>query len=134
MKEKLKRTWNVLCSAYKATVEYTDHGVTGDPRTTIAEALSEGVSVEDLRQALGVIAHIKEHDGRFGRSNRQWLYESIDFDSADWYLEYGRLMGDLDTIHTAHLDNIVTCLRHFEEEFTKINAVEYSKPLLAVVR
>ena len=130
MKEKLKKTWQTLIKSYKATVEYTDHGATGDPRATIAEALSEGASVEDLRQALGVIAHIKEHDGRFGRSNRQWLYGSIDFESADWYLEYGRFMGGVDDIHTTHRDNLTSCLRQFEREFTEIDAVQYGKELL----
>lgn len=128
MKEKTIKAWKALVEAYRDTVEYTGHGATGDPRKTIARALSDGVSFEDLRMALGVIAHIKERDERFEKSNRQWLYEGVGFDSEDWKLEYGRLMGDLDTIHPAHLDNLTTCLRQME--FTEIDAAGYGKALV----
>ena len=110
-KEILSKTWHTLIRAYKDTVEYTSHGATGDPRKTIDKAMEEGATFDDLRQALAVIAHIKEHDGRFSRSNRQWLYESLDFDAGDWYIEYGRFMGGVDDIHTTHLDNLTSCLR-----------------------
>lgn len=127
MKEKLARTWKGLVRAYKDTVEYTPHGVTGDPRKTIARAMAEGATFDDLRQALGVIAHIKEHDGRFSRSNRQWLYEGVDFDADDWYLEYGRVMGGVDDIHTTHLDNLVTHMRNMEMEADNNNIMVSEK-------
>ena len=115
MKEKLARTWKELVRAYRNTVKYTPHGVIGDPRRTIARAMAEGATFDDLRQAIAVIAHIKEHDGRFGRINRQWLYESLDFGTDDWYLEYGRFVGGEDDIHTTHLDNLTTCLRQMPQ-------------------
>lgn len=115
-KERMKTVWETLIAAYKATVEYTSHGTTGDPRKTIAEAVSRGVTKDELRQVLAVIAHVKEHDGRFSLWNRRWLYESLDFGSDDWYMEYGCYMKSLDDIHTSHLDYLVTILHQVMRE------------------
>ena len=113
-KKRLKEVWSTLIASYKDTVEYTDHGVTGDPNKTLKETFDRGVSPTELRQTLAVIAHIKEHDGRFGSKNRKWLYDSLMFGSYDWYTEYGRFIGNLDDIHTTHLDNLTTYLRKSE--------------------
>ena len=114
-KKRLKEVWSTLIGAYKDTIEYTDHGLTGDPRKTIREALSRGVTMKEMRQTIAVIAHIKAGDGRFGESNRRWLYDSLDFGAYDWFMEY-RFMGDLDAIHTTHLDNLVSHMRQMERE------------------
>lgn len=106
-----KQVWKVLVDAYGNTVECDPYGLTGDPNKTIDAAVQQGAEIEELREVLAVIANIKAHDGRISRSNREWLSSHIKATSDDWYMEYGRVMGHLDDIHTAHLNNLIDVIR-----------------------
>ena len=119
-KQRAAHVWkDIILPAYDETVEYTRFGATGDPKKTIKAALEKGTTPDEIRSVLAVIAKIKEDDGRFSASNRRWLYEALPEGPADWYAWYtgwGVAMGDLDHIHTAHLDGLVSAMRRLPEE------------------
>ena len=111
-KQRRQYLWKeVIIPAYDATIEYGSHGVTGNPVKTIDRILDE-CTKDELKEVLGVVAHIKFWDERFSKKNREWLYEAVSEAPADdrtWYEWSG--LSDLDHIHTAHLDNLAYYLR-----------------------
>ena len=112
--DRFKDIWrNAIIPAYDETTIYGPHGRTGDPYATIEHCFSKKISKKELREALGIIARIKKHDGRFGHDTRSWLYEGmatkdmpVDPSHYDWYINYGCHAGDLDHIHTSHLEGL----------------------------
>ena len=108
----LQRTWDVLRSAYRGTVVYGRFGVQGSPENTLRLCLTH-CTKEDLRAALGIVAHMKRHDGRFSNSIRSWLYAGVSpaITAEDtWASDAWTLIG-VDDIHSTHLDNLSSYLR-----------------------
>lgn len=110
-RKEARRVWFAIRTAYAASVVYKVYGTTGDPEDTLRIALRT-CSKEQVRQTIAVVAHIKEHDGRFWDTVREWLYESLpeeqDGAKKDWYTEYS--LDGLDDIHTTHLNGIAQAL------------------------
>ena len=117
-KKKASEIWADIVRNYNATVLCGSHGTTGSPEDALRLCLKAN-SREEIREVLGIVAHIKAHDGRFWDGTREWLYAGVTEQKADWYMAYagfGGIMG-LDDIHTAHINNIANCLRNKWDDF-----------------
>ena len=114
--ERLKEVWReVIIPAYDKCSFLSGYGLSGDPEVFLEEAL-KGATPYELRYTLGVVAHIKDWDLRLSNSIRQWLYDGVDVTCDDWCTTYVRLLGDLDHIHTSHLNGCAQALYEHAKE------------------
>ena len=94
------------------------------PAYTLQKML-EVHSLEDIKQAFGIVGYIKAklfHDGRFWVENEKWI-ETIEV--PEDCLEWGRhnpfcRPGGIDDIHTSHINNLVTEIRKYENTKRKV--------------
>lgn len=97
--------WKVVCEQYDATIPENKPGTT---MSKIIDVLGE----EKTREVFATVAAIKAYDGRISRYNRQYLTSiEVNPESIAWSLENPMSNAELDYIHTAHIDNLISELR-----------------------
>ena len=111
---------NVIIPAYDSTIVYWKYGVTGNPEDTIGEVL-KSITISEFRVLMGLIAKLKPYDGRIDDRNRKRYTECLvdalegigpedsNFNNDDYWYRAWRL-GDIDHIHTTHIDNLMDYL------------------------
>lgn len=102
-----KEAWDEVIRIYKETKDT-------DPETTMKEII-ESIGMEKTKEAFATVAAIKKHDGRIYGTNRKYMDGiPVNPDSVSW--EHGNDMRytDLDYIHTAHINQLITELRKKE--------------------
>ena len=114
-KKRISTVWAQIVSAYDATAEYGKYGRTGNPNKTLDVLFEAGVTAEEARQVLAILANIRPHDLRLDES-RKWLSLSITEQVSDWYGEYGECLNQIDAIHPAHVNGLAMALRKRMEE------------------
>lgn len=98
--------WKVVCEQYGATTSENKPSIT---MNKIIDALGK----EKTKEVFATIAAIKAHDGRISRYNRQYLKSiEINPESIVWSHENPMSYAELDYIHTAHIDNLISELQH----------------------
>lgn len=101
--EECKKEWLKVIRIYEETREQND------PSLTINKILEElGNKVEEV---FATVAAIKKNDGRIYGRNRKYM-DSIPVNPASirWERSNPMLYADLDHIHTAHINQLITAL------------------------
>lgn len=101
--EECKKEWLKVIRIYEETREQND------PSLTINKILEElGNKVEEV---FATVAAIKKSDGRIYGRNRKYM-DSIPVNPASirWERSNPMLYADLDHIHTAHINQLITAL------------------------
>lgn len=99
-----KEAWDEVIRIYKETRDT-------NPKTTMQEII-ESLGMEKTKEAFATVAAIKKHDGRIYGANRKYMDGiPVNPDSVSW--EYNNRMrhADLDYIHPAHINQLITELR-----------------------
>ena len=97
---------------WKKVVECHNKTRNASPKLT-AELIIEEMGLEKANEVFATIAKLKIADGRIYGTNREWTNQiKINPDNAIY--EYGNpvIRAGLDSIHTTHINQIITELRH----------------------
>ena len=80
-----------------------------NPKVTVS-AIYKKFGKAKANEAFATIAEIKKHDGRISQRNRKRLSSiQVNPDCTVWDRMINPMIGtDLDYIHTAHIDNMIT--------------------------
>ena len=99
----IAKIWDGIIEIYKETISQNN------PKKTV-DAIYKKFGKAKANEAFATITEIKKHDGRISPRNRKKL-SSIPVDQNctvwDWMIN-PMLRCDLDYIHTAHIDNLIT--------------------------
>lgn len=97
------KVWNGIIEIYKETISKNN------PKITVA-AIYKKFGKAKANEAFATIAAIKKHDGRISPRNRKKLSSiQVNPDCTVWGRMINPMIGtDLDYIHTAHIDNMIT--------------------------
>lgn len=99
------KVWNAVVNSFKNRTN------TEKPMDLIMDILTD--YPEDLVvETFAAVAQIKKYDGRIYGRNRDWM-DSIAVDpvAVEWDRSNPMLRTDLDYIHTAHINQLITELR-----------------------
>lgn len=102
--------WKTVCSIYESTIS------DNKPKVTMSKIV-EILGLDVTKETFATVSAIKKHDGRIYGKNREYMNGiPVNPDSVRW--EYGNPMiyADLDDIHTAHINNLITELRLLDQE------------------
>lgn len=99
----IAKVWDGIIETYKETIPQNN------PKVTVA-AIYRKFGKEKANEAFATIAEIKKHDGRISQRNRKKLSTiPVNPDCTVWDRTINPMIGtDLDYIHTAHIDNMIT--------------------------
>lgn len=99
----IAKVWDGIIETYKETISQNN------PNVTVA-AIYKKFGKSKANEAFATIAEIKKHDGRISSRNRKKLSSiSVNPDCTVWdRMINPMLKTDLDYIHTAHIDNMIT--------------------------
>ncbi|MCI7150577.1 hypothetical protein MSA92_12365 [bacterium] len=96
--------WETVIRIYDETIEQNNPAVT-------AEKIVSEIGLSNAMEVFSVVAAIKKKDGRITPANRRELSKvPIDPDAAEWQPWNPMLRVDLDHIHPAHINNIISAL------------------------
>lgn len=97
--------WKVVCEQYDATIP-------GNKPSTTMSKIIDALGREKTKEVFATVAAIKDQDGRISRYNRQYLKSiEINPESTVWSHENPMSYAELDYIHTAHIDNLISELQ-----------------------
>lgn len=101
--KEVAKVWNGIVETYKETIPENN------PKVTVA-AIYKKFDKAKVNEAFATIAEIKKYDGRISLRNRKKLSSiSVNPDCTVWDRRFNPMIGtDLDYIHTAHIDNLIT--------------------------
>ena len=98
----IAKIWDGIIETYKETIPQNN------PKITVA-AIYRKFGKAKANEAFATIAEIKKHDGRITPWNRKKLSSiPVDQNCTVWDRMNPMLSVDLDYIHTAHIDNMIT--------------------------
>ena len=99
----IAKVWDGIIETYKETIPQNN------PKVTVA-AIYKKFGKSKANEAFATIAEIKKHDGRISSRNRKKLSSiPVNPDCTVWdWMVNPMLRCDLDYIHTAHIDNLIT--------------------------
>lgn len=99
----IAKVWDGIIETYKETIPQNN------PKVTVA-AIYKKFGKAKTNEAFATIAAIKKHDGRISPRNRKKLSSiPVNPDCTVWdRIVNPMLKTDLDYIHTAHIDNMIT--------------------------
>lgn len=98
----IAKVWNGIIETYKETIPQNN------PKVTV-DAIYKKFGKAKANEAFATIAEIKKHDGRISQRNRKKLSSiPVNPDCTIWDRSNPMLRTDLDYIHTAHIDNMIT--------------------------
>lgn len=99
----IAKIWDGIIETYKETIPQNN------PKVTVA-AIYRKFGKEKAIEAFATIAEIKKHDGRISQRNRKKLSTiPVNPDCTVWDRRFNPMLKtDLDYIHTAHIDNMIT--------------------------
>lgn len=105
----LASAWEIVIHEYEKTIEQNN------PEITVKNIV-QILGVNRTKEIFATIAAIKKHDGRISGRNRK-IFENISVnpEALIWNWENPLLRVDLDRIHTARIDNMITELRKIDE-------------------
>lgn len=96
--------WETVIRIYDETI------VQNDPSVTAGKIISE-IGLSHALEVFSVVTAIKKKDGRITPANRRALSEvPFDPDATEWQSCNPMLRADLDHIHPAHINNIISAL------------------------
>lgn len=100
--KEIAKVWNGIIEVYKETIPENN------PKITVA-AIYQKFGKVKANEAFATVAEIKKHDGRISSRNRKKLSSiPVDPNCTVWDRTNPMLSVDLDYIHTAHIDNLIT--------------------------
>ena len=91
--------WKEICSIYDKTRDTT-------PEKTIVRIIHT-VGLEGALETFAAITQLKSGDGRIYGKNREEM-EKIDIDPIALEHSHSNPLSDLDHIHTAHINQLIT--------------------------
>lgn len=98
----IAKVWEGIIETYKETIPQNN------PKVTVA-AIYRKFGKAKANEAFATIAEIKKHDGRISPRNRKKLSSiPVNPDCTVWDWMNPMFKTDLDYIHTAHIDNMIT--------------------------
>lgn len=99
----IAKVWDGIIEIYKETISQNN------PKVTVA-AIYRKFGKAKANEAFATIAEIKKHDGRISQWNRKKLSSiPVDPNCTVWDIMINPMLRtDLDYIHTAHIDNMIT--------------------------
>lgn len=98
----IAKVWEGIVKIYKETIPQNN------PKVTVA-AIYKKFGKEKANEAFATIAEIKKYDGRISPWNRKKLSSiPVNPDYTVWDSNNPMFRTDLDYIHTAHIDNMIT--------------------------
>ena len=99
----IAKIWNGIIEIYKETIPQNN------PKVTVV-AVYKKFGKAKTNEAFATIASIKKHDGRISPRNRKKLSSiPVNPDCTVWDRMVNPMIGcNLDYIHTAHIDNMIT--------------------------
>ena len=99
----IAKTWDGIVDIYKAIISQNN------PKFTVTQIYNK-FGKQKANEAFATIAEIKKHDGRISQRNRKRLSSiPVNPDCAVWDRMINPMIGvDLNYIHTAHIDNMIT--------------------------
>ena len=101
--KEIAKVWDGIIETYKETIPQNN------PKVTVV-AIYQKFGKAKANEAFAPITEIKKHDGRISKRNREKLSSiPVDPDCTVWDRMINPMIGtDLDYIHTAHIDNMIT--------------------------
>ena len=100
--KEITKVWDGIVDIYKATISQNN------PKFTVTQIYKKFGKAK-ANEAFATIAEIKKHDGRISQRNRKRLSSiPVNPDCTIWDRSNPMLRTDLDYIHTAHIDNMIT--------------------------
>lgn len=101
--KEIAKVWNGIIKVYKETIPQNN------PKITV-DAIYKKIDKAKVNEAFATIAEIKKYDGRISPWNRKKLSAiPVDPNCTVWDRMINPMIGvDLDYIHTAHIDNMIT--------------------------
>lgn len=101
--KEIAKIWDGIVEIYKETIPQNN------PKVTVS-AIYKKFGKAKANEAFVTIAEIKKHDGRISQRNRKRLSSiQVNPDCTVWDRMINPMIGtDLDYIHTAHIDNMIT--------------------------
>lgn len=100
--KEIAKVWDGIVEVYKETIPQNN------PQITVA-AIYKKFDKAKANEAFATIAEIKKHDGRVTPWSRKKLSSiPVNPDCTVWDSNNPMLRTDLDYIHTAHIDNLIT--------------------------
>ena len=99
----IAKVWNGIIETYKETIPQNN------PKVTVT-AIYKKFGKEKVNEAFATVVEIKKHDGRISSWNRKKLSSiPVNPNCTVWdRMLNPMLRTDLDYIHTAHIDNMIT--------------------------
>lgn len=99
----IAKVWDGIIETYKETIPQNN------PKVTVV-AIYQKFGKAKANEAFATIAAIKKHDGRISSRNRKKLSSiPVNPDCIVWDRMINPMIGcNLDDIHTAHIDNMIT--------------------------
>ena len=101
--KEIAKVWNGIIETYKETISENNPKITG-------AAIYRKFGKAKANEAFATIIEIKKHDGRISSRNRKKLSSiPVNPDCTVWDRMINPMLSvDLDYIHTAHIDNMIT--------------------------
>lgn len=99
----IAKVWDGIIETYKETIPQNN------PKVTVA-AIYKKFDKAKVNEAFATVAAIKKYDGRISCANRKKLSSiPVNPDCTVWDWIINPMIGcNLDYIHTAHIDNLIT--------------------------
>ena len=104
-----------ITDIWKSVVKIFRNTKQGGPKITV-NAIIEQFGIEDTKEVFATVTAIKQHDGRINRKNREYMDTvPVNLQNIKINSENPVMYAGLDDIHTAHINQMITELRHMDQ-------------------